>query len=59
MVRGTQISKFFEIGPAVPEIWLFLDFGSKMRPKLGVFEKSSIFHQNSMSFPENHLACQN
>ena len=35
LVRGTQILKMFEIGPAVPEIWSFLVFGPKMGPKLG------------------------
>ena len=59
LVRGSQISKIFEIGPAVPEIWPFLDFGLKMGPKLGLQKKISIFHQNYMPFLENYLACQN
>ena len=31
---GGLRSEMFEIGPAVPEIWPFLDFSPKMRPKL-------------------------
>ena len=59
LVKGTHISKIFEIGPAVPDIWPFLDFGHKMRLKLEVLKKISIFHQNYISFHENYMACQN
>ena len=58
LVRGTSISNIFEIGSAVLEIQPFLDFGHKIRPKLVVFEKISIFHPDSISLYKDHLASQ-
>ena len=49
-LRGVTSQKFLEIGPAVLEIWLFLDCGHKMWTKLVLYEEISIFIRISWLF---------